>query len=362
MHPIRYRFAPPGSMAEPGPGELYLDTGNRLAPGVIDHHQPDAPARCTSALVLERPELVLSQVSNLAPGEPLTIVTHYAPDMDAVTAAVLVEQVLAGSVSDAARRLADYVCRIDRGETRLNPAAPITAYTIFLATARLASDRAGDDTDSVAMAALEAGARLIRRLIEQLDREPDPAALEHALAQAPTWAAERELIYSDLARYRSDLATAERLRPALPRVDGGLEPVPGLWVTQPTAMLFKAWARGDVEGAADPRGFVFLAVVLSPRRTILSVQPDQGVWLKGLGEALERAETAKRRQLGQERRGKPRPGYDSPDPWYDGRSPLHGWTIVDAPRDGSVLTPPEIRDVLDDWIAGGGCDQPPTGA
>ena len=95
---------------------------------------------------------------------------------------------------------------------------------------------------------------------------------------------------------------------------------------------------------------MFLAVVLSPGRTILSVQPGRSVWLSGLGEALERAETAKRRTLGQERQGAPRPGYDSLDPWYDGRSPLHGWTIVDAPRAGSLLTPAEIHGVLDDWL------------
>jgi hypothetical protein len=351
MHPIRYRFVPQGTVAEPGAGELYLDTGNRLAPGVIDHHQPDAPARCTAALVLERPELVRCQVSNLAPGEPLTIITHQAPDLDAVTAAVLVERVLAGAVSAGARRLADYVCAIDRGETRLDPAVPMTVYTVFLARVHLAASGAGGDGDAAALAALEAGAALVRQLIARLDLDPDLAALEQALAQEPAWTAERALIDADLARYRSDLAGAERLRPALPRVAGGLAPVPGLWVTQPRAMLFKSWARGDVDGAADPRGFVFLAVVLSPQRTILSVQPDQGVWLQGLGAALEQAEAAKRRRLGQERRGEPRPGYDSPDPWYDGRAPLHGWTIVDAPRAGSVLTPAEIRGVLDAWLA-----------
>jgi hypothetical protein len=349
--PIRYRFVPPGSVAAPGPGELYLDTGNRLAPGVIDHHQPDAPARCTAALVLEHPALVLSQVIDLAPGEPLTIVTHQAPDMDAVTAAVLVERVLADSVSDGARRLADAVCAVDRGETTLHPAAPITAYSVLLATLQLAASRAGGDADAAALAAMEAGADLVRWLIARLDAHPDPSALDQALAHEPAWAEARRLIHADLTLYRRDLATAERLRPALPRIDGGLAPVPGLWVEQPEAMLFKSWARGDVAGAADPRGFVFLAVVLSPQRVILSVQPGRGLWLKGLGDALEHAETAKRRRLGKERRGEPRPGYASPDPWYDGRSPLHGWTIVDAPRDGSVLTPAEVRGVLDAWLA-----------
>ena len=74
--PLRLRFVPMGAQVEPAPGQRCLDVGNRLAPGVIDHHQPDAPARCTAALVLERPELVLAPLAHLAPDAPLTIVTH----------------------------------------------------------------------------------------------------------------------------------------------------------------------------------------------------------------------------------------------------------------------------------------------
>jgi len=33
----------------------------------------------------------------------------------------------------------------------------------------------------------------------------------------------------------------------------------------------------------------------------------------------------------------------APDPWYDGRAPLHRFTIVDTPHGGTVLTPPEVR-------------------
>lgn len=349
-HPIRYRFVPPGSVAEPAPGELWLDTGNRLGPGVIDHHQPDAPERCTSGLVLDRPELVLGSLGDLPNPAPLTLVTHQGPDMDAVTATVLVERTLSDTLTAGAARLADYVCAIDRGETRLDPARPITPYSVFLACLHLARSAAGDKTDAADLAAMEAGAELVRWLIGRLDEGLGLDALSRELEHDPAWAAERALILADRQRYQGDLGRAKRLHLALPRVAGGTEPVPGLWIERPEALLFKSWARGDRAAAADPRRFVFLAVVLSPERTILSVQPDRGVWLKGLGAALERAETAKRRSLGQERQGAPRPGYDSPDPWYDGRSPLHGWTIIDAPRAGSLLSPAEIRAVLDDWL------------
>ena len=74
--PIRFRFVPMGTRLDPAPGQICLDVGNRLVPGVIDHRQPDAPTRCTAALVPERPDLVPAPLAGLAPDAPLTLVTH----------------------------------------------------------------------------------------------------------------------------------------------------------------------------------------------------------------------------------------------------------------------------------------------
>jgi hypothetical protein len=40
----------------------------------------------------------------------------------------------------------------------------------------------------------------------------------------------------------------------------------------------------------------------------------------------------------------PRPGYGNADPWYDGRA--QGYTIVDAPRSGTMLTADEIESIF----------------
>jgi hypothetical protein len=39
-----------------------------------------------------------------------------------------------------------------------------------------------------------------------------------------------------------------------------------------------------------------------------------------------------------------RPGYANADPWYDGRA--HGYTYVDAPRSGTLLTAEEIEAIF----------------
>jgi len=73
------------------------------------------------------------------------------------------------------------------------------------------------------------------------------------------------------------------------------------------------------------------------------------VYLKGLGDLLEKAEQEKRKALGSEIQGENRPGYNSPDPWYDGRSPLHNYTIIDSPRMGTVLQMIEIQKIVSDY-------------
>lgn len=355
MPVIRYRFVPMGAVAEPVPGRLYLDVGNRLEAGIIDHHQPDAPDRCTAALVLERPELVLAQTRDLKPGEPLEIIVHQGVDLDGISAIFLAEALLGGRLTEGAALWAEYVCRVDRGHTRLDPHRPITPYSVFYARLHLATTGADHrGSDAAGLAAIEAGKRLVAWIIRRLDAGVALDVVGDDLSAEPAFAPEVAFIRHDLARYGSDLARAERIAPRLPKRGGGREAVPGLWVERPAALLFKAWARGDAAGAGDPRGFVFIALAPSDHRIILSVQPDSGFWLKGLGEELEIAETEKRRRLGRERRGEPRPGYASPDPWYDGRSPLHGYTIVDAPNGGTLQTEREIREVFRQWVDGWG--------
>lgn len=351
--PLAFRFVPPGSVVEPAPAELCLDVGNRLGAGAIDHHQPGAPQRCTAALVLECPELVRDRADAMLPGAALTLVLHDDPDLDATAAAVLVQRLLAGRVTAGARSFADYVCLVDRGETRLDPGRAFTPYALFRARQMTAGINAapGTEGEAASRARLNAGAALVRHMIDRLDAGVALDRLGASLAEEAALRDEVALIEADLVRYRKDLIRAERLTADLPTPAGGRLRVPGLWVAEPRARLFKAWARGDRHGADDARGFVLLGVALSTTRSIVSVQPDQGVWLRGLGAMLEQAEADRRRALDQPRPGAVRPGYASSDPWYDGRSPLHGYTIVDAPHGGSVLSPAEIRRVFGRWLS-----------
>src|SRR5262249_46928601 len=91
---------------------------------------------------------------------------------------------------------------------------------------------------------------------------------------------------------------------------------------------------------------------------------DSGATLEGLAALLDRGEAERRREVfgsddrvtdpatGEPRR--PRPGYDNADPWYDGRA--HGYTIVDAPRAGTLLTADEIEGIFLRFGGGAGAN------
>jgi hypothetical protein len=115
----------------------------------------------------------------------------------------------------------------------------------------------------------------------------------------------------------------------------------GLGRPYPVTVVEKA-RRPSHDGIARSRWIV--AVDEASR----SIDPAARADLRGLAASLEWAEQRRRRELGirDSRRGATRfpefPGIA--DPWYDGRG--HQWTIVDSPRDGTVLDRGELEAIL----------------
>ena len=165
----------------------------------------------------------------------------------------------------------------------------------------------------------------------------------------PDWfTEERHLIAEDQALYQEDLHLRSLTYRAF--INGRPEPVEGLWLDHPQSRIFKLWARNDPQ-APGGRGYPFLVVDWSrpdKNRFVISVDPESGTDLQGLGELLEAEEEKKRQVLGLERPVEPRryPTNNS-DPWYFGWG--HGYTIVDSPREGTVLTAEEVRKIHEDW-------------
>src|SRR5437764_14433919 len=95
---IRFSFVGYGTRAETAPGgpdRLYLDIGNELRPGVIDHHHLAAYQGSTAGLVVAHPDLVRESVPRgRDPTDPLQIILHVDPDLDCLVSAYLASAVL----------------------------------------------------------------------------------------------------------------------------------------------------------------------------------------------------------------------------------------------------------------------------
>ena len=110
---------------------------------------------------------------------------------------------------------------------------------------------------------------------------------------------------------------------------------------------------GSDPSAPGGQGYPFLTVDCSQpqkNRFIISVAPESGTHLKGLGQRLEQREALKRKHLGQERPVEPiRYPSDNSDPWYFGQG--HQYTIIDSPWEGTILTAEEVQNIHESWQA-----------
>lgn len=380
---LRFAFAGYGATAPPTfRDRLFLDVGNDLRRGVVDHHQAGNLAASTTTLVLRRPDLVLAALApGRAPTDPFTIVLHEHPDLDAVAATWLAAALLAtGVMPPGAEALARYVDKVDEGSIGMSLANPFAVYAAYQRLAgRLLQQPEGNRHEGWRQSVTQ-GMELLDFAIGVMVAENRPLTAVDAFACPRLFAdADRAEVLADAGRYQAKMnlpATRPRqVRLRLPGQFGGLVETWALCVRDvqnaydpERSQFFKDWARTDAQRAPDGRGFPALCVFHSDgpgqvRRCIISVTPDSGATLRGLGALLDNVEADRRQAIfGVDDRESdpatgvrkdPRPGYVNADPWYDGRG--HGHTIVDSPRGGTVLTAEEIEGV---FLAFGGVAQP----
>lgn len=352
---IRFKpvFAGHGGLYQPEPGRLVLDMGNQTVPGVIDHHHDTALPECTATLIVQQPALVRDHLAG-RPVEEVEVWLHRSPDFDAIAAAWLAQELLVhGALPPGAGAVAGYALRADMATLPISDHPDRTPYGIMAGIYCLLDEQPAH-TESSEEGQYLRDYRVLERGLELMDYLAGVAAAGEDLYDPALFAddhpfgAEMRAVKHDYSRYLADLAGGRVGTLAIPAQDGsGPRRVDLLAVRDPTSALFKVWARQDRRHAPGGHGFVMTSVQYGATRFVISVDPRAGLWLRGLGAALDHAETARRAALGQARTGPPRPGFANSDPWYDGRAPLYNYTIVDAPRAGTVLTPEEVAAIVE---------------
>ena len=300
-----YKFIPPGSIANRKEKELYLDVGNKLEYGVIDHHQLNIQKSATT-LTFENPKLI--------PKNTETIIVHQNTDLDCVASSYLAEYYIkCNKFPDFARDLCEFVDIIDFGK---KPKSFINLNSLFM----LIKDGLDDEE------AIKKG----HQLIEELSKIGFEGKFPEKYKQY------EEKIKNDYKIFEEDLKNSKVISCEIIRRDGKKEKIKGLVLFKPKSLFFKYFAR-DI-------GYELLIVKWSDKRVVISLKPDSFYTLKEVGEKLNKAEKLKREKLKIKLNEPNRPGYDMPDPWYDGRG--HNYTIVDSPRMGTFLSLEEILNIL----------------
>ena len=371
---IKFQFVRNGTTAEEMPEEnvIWIDVGNRMGKGILDHHG-NASERddsvCAAEMVYRNQNLVLDNISD---SNNLTIVGHTFPDFDCVSSAYLVAKLVQeGTLSPEMEKLVQYAKLTDTG--RINPSRNDiqNPYSILAAFGYMPKNE-GVPFDELNTNIMKDGFKLLDYCLERIKENPDLTfESPELIGENSPFREEIELLKSASKEYETVVASAEETQMALPQSDGiGHQSVSGIFIkdipdNKLTRGLMKAWLRNDgyvftflpsYEGNSYLTNDGQVREDIKVNAVTISVAPDCGVNLRGLGKRIEKAEAIECERMDIKRYSKGRngeisytnrPGYDSPDPWYDGRG--HGYEIIASPMSGSVLSVSEINSIVKDY-------------
>lgn len=319
-HPLlkfSLEFVTPGAIEAPHPGVVAIALGRHVGPGLIGRQpRPGVPSAapggsaiaCASAaaLVYAHPELVLRHVRR-DQLSGVTLVLPRQPDFDAIVAAYLVQELLdTGSLPPETWHIVAYVQRVQCNSLPPAPALWHTPYGVVLGirgrNLRYCQEHGLSQTQQdlydvqrtfyflqYLRERLAAGVDILRPAAHTM-----PTFFDETGPLQPPFERERDFVRHDLGLYAGDLARAHIFEVMLPVLEhpGELRQVRAIALADPMSTLFATWAHRDLQHTA--RGFELVILYERERHCRLSVSPTSGVWLKGLGLALEGAETAKR--------------------------------------------------------------------
>ena len=339
--PVAYRFLPDGTVLDPAAVDdaaFFLGVGGIEHPRVFDHHRPGLPTGTTPAsLVWERRESLSLTGSAAAVG--IALVCHRHPDWNSCWAATLLLDLLAGERPDPTRvaALNTYSAFVLAGHNPVAGALERSPLALF--EGLMAEAEEETVTDQRDTRKLREGIAFFHDLAA---RVTDYASLkgEGLIDEQGPYGAVLPRIRADYLAYLRDLQQGRRFTAALAHRGGTIQRVDGLRLRRPVARLFKFWARADRDHSLGRAGFPLLWVQWADDHWIVSVDPAGGYTLKGLGDALTAAE---RRRAPPAAESAPRPGYEVPDPWFDGRGTPGAFGLVASPRAGTRLTTRQVE-------------------
>lgn len=405
---FNYEFLGNGiSVDEIEENTLYLDVGNKLEKGIIDHHHLENAVNFNERKFLSTTSLILISMDLIPNSKEQTykIVTHRSPDFDSIAAIYLAkEYLLNGCFPKYSHELAQYVEQVDCGKMKIDASmirAPVVISYFLKEVVKKKLDEEGydgkkDNFYKYNLEIIAKGLKLIDYIMRRMDKLPEKErSLYHPnlFLNGNEFEYELSLAKEDYKNYEKDIQTIVRKDkiklPTLSMENLELEEVDALfWQDTPKCRLHKYWARQD-SNAPLGKGYnlLFIPIYINKKikleayerenlinskdnkeeiidflnekmwnRVIISVDPSSNVNLKGLAIELEKEENKLEKEIlksnlnfyrDQSRRRFNDYWINNDDPWFDGRN--GNYTIVDGPRRGSLISIKNIEKIVENF-------------
>ena len=341
-------------LVEPSVGTIYCDLGGQLTAGIIDPH--GRGHQSATAAVAAMPHLVLNHLlgpinQSLNSGQTINcseLEFTFAVSRnhwDGLCCFVLCDHLVrTGKLPLWSAALVESANLVDHGKVVLSENHSTAPLLLFYALNSKHKDRVEEVFPECK--------KIIEMVGSSYAQAPDFSINPFLSALSESDGLGEELLelgkynVEDFSAYRKDLEKADTFPVALPFTgpDGDfLEEKQVnclMFLEPPTSRLFVHWSRykGDFDLLVVP-SFMEKSKII--KRWQISVNPKSNLNLRRLGYLLEKEEK-RAREGNDSRSGNPRWGdyeySDNPDPWYDGRD--HDYTLVDSPRDGTMLQDP----------------------
>jgi hypothetical protein len=318
-----------------------VDVGNSLEHGIIDHHQPGTERECSASLIAKYPQRFI--LNHLDQSDEYILITHRSPDFDALASLYFTQKIIShGSLPCHADIFAQYVLDVDSGKQKLYPDKIVTPFSLLLAISQISYNNFQHNKKDNDVRILTKSFRLFDAIFINLS---NGIGIDQMQWNDIEWLnQEIQLLFRDNKIYQEDFekrSKANDLNVIDTSYECSLKKIPCITTWFPKSLLWKYWARSDTIHAETSMGFLGTIAILPSNNTriIIAVVPDSGCSLKGLGLYLDYLEMKKLLNRNDIFKiiGNKRLGFHRENPWYDGRSSLHNYTIVDAPINGSVL-------------------------
>ncbi len=344
--------------------EVFLDIGNNLCKGVIDHHQDENYKSTVDVLWDNICNRSGEYISHLIGKERITVITHLYPDTDAIASAYLLGKYLeiahdSGKVADFVKdkkflRIVEYVNKIDAGKNKTlkNIEGKPSIYALICLMANAVKNKEENTEEEISKKMMEAGICLFKKYYEK-DQDDPWLSWEDVKSAVPDYSGLlSDGMNNDRRAYEEERESVEfRNVSFVNKNNNPIDKRVAIWHEKPKSEFGYLYARDEgAEITFVPKG--------KDNKVIISIKNESGendeLSLRPIAEIIELSEQVEEqeeysqkgrfiRDHSSARKGRSEfPFSETMDPWYL----TSDEQLLDSPRNGSKISIDQTTSIL----------------